>query len=66
MGKVRRGGYLFIWWTGDHEPRHVHVFDSKQRLLGRVAIETKAPLDAWIPTKKAVEIITQLQREGRL
>lgn len=66
MGKARRGGYLFLWWAGDHEPRHVHVFDGKARLLGRVAIETKTPLDAWMPTKKVVEIITELQREGRL
>ena len=66
MGKIRRGGYLFIWWSGDHEPRHVHVFDGKGKLLGRVAIATKAPLDDWLPTKKAVEIINDLQREGRL
>ena len=66
MGKIRRGGYLFIWWTGDHTPRHVHVFDSKQRLLGRVAIVTKAPLDDWMPTQKAVKIINDLQREGGL
>jgi hypothetical protein len=66
MGKVRRGGYLFIWWKGDHDPRHVHVFDSKERLLGRVDVETKAPLDDWKPTRKAVEIINALQREGRL
>ena len=66
MCKIRRGGYLFIWWIGDHEPRHVHVFDSKRRLLGRVEIATKAPLDDWTPTKKAIEIINDLQREGRL
>ena len=41
MGKIRRGGYLFVWWAGDHPPRHVHVFDGKGRLLGRVAIEDK-------------------------
>ncbi len=66
MGKLRRGGYLFLWWIGDHEPRHVHVFDSKGRLLGRVAIETKAPLDHWTPPGEVVEIIAELQREGRL
>jgi hypothetical protein len=66
MGKIRRGGYLFVWWAGDHPPRHVHVFDGKGRLLGRVAIEDKTPIDSWVPTKKAIEIITSLQREGRL
>jgi hypothetical protein len=23
MGKIRRGGYIFIWWIGDHAPRRV-------------------------------------------
>ena len=26
MGKVRRGGFVFLWWKGDHPPRHVHVY----------------------------------------
>jgi hypothetical protein len=26
MGKLRRGGYVFVWWKGDHSPRHVHVY----------------------------------------
>lgn len=26
MGKVRRGGYVFITWKSDHSPRHVHVY----------------------------------------
>jgi hypothetical protein len=24
--KVRRGGYVFVSWVGDHSPRHVHVY----------------------------------------
>jgi hypothetical protein len=26
MGKVRRGGYIFVTWKGDPLPRHVHVY----------------------------------------
>ena len=26
MGKIRRGGYIFITWMGDHFPRHAHVY----------------------------------------
>ena len=26
MGKVRRGGYIFVPWKGDHSPRHVHIY----------------------------------------
>ena len=26
MGKVRRGGFVFVTWKGDHSPYHVHVY----------------------------------------
>ena len=26
MGRLRRGGFIFVWWKGDHSPRHVHVY----------------------------------------
>jgi hypothetical protein len=26
MPKVKRGGYVFLAWKGDHSPRHVHVY----------------------------------------
>lgn len=66
MGKVRRGGYLFIWWKGDHDPRHVHVFDNRNRLLGRVSVPELEQLDAWRPPRKVVEILHALRDEGRL
>lgn len=66
MGKIRRGGYLFIWWKGDHEPRHVHIFDNRNRLLGRIEIPTGNPLDDWRPPKKVLELLNALQNEGRL
>ena len=66
VGKVRRGGYIFEWWIGDHPPRHVHVSDSNGELLGRVAVDNLAPLDDWQPPRKVVEIIRQLIEEDRL
>jgi hypothetical protein len=66
MGKVRKGGYIFEWWVGDHPPRHVHVSDNKGNLLGRVALENLEPLDDWNPPAKVLEIIRQLQDEDRL
>jgi hypothetical protein len=66
MGKIRRGGYLFLWWIGDHAPRHVHVFDAKGHLLGRIAINTEEPLDDWNPPQKVLGIVRDLQNEGRL
>lgn len=26
MGKIKRGGYIFWTWIGDHDPPHVHVW----------------------------------------
>lgn len=66
MGRVRRGGYIFDWWIGDHEPRHIHVSDGNGNLLGRVALDNFAPLDSWQPPRKVVEILRQLKAEGRL
>jgi len=66
MGRIRRGGYVFEWWIGDHPPRHVHVSDSDGKILGRVRLDTIEPVDEWQPSRKVIEIIKQLQREGRL
>lgn len=66
MGRIRRGGYIFTSWKGDHLPRHVHVADAKGNALGRVAIETKEPLDDWTPPRKVKELIEELRKEGRI
>ena len=66
MGRVRRGGYIFESWIGDHPPRHVHVSDRNGNLLGRVSVDALMPLDDWTPPKKVLEIIRQLQQEHRL
>ena len=66
MGRIRRGGYTFIWWLGDHEPRHVHVFDRNGRLITRVNLHTMQPMDAPNLSQRIVALIRALQREGRL
>ena len=66
MGRIRRGGYIFEGWTGDHPQRHVHVTYANGNFLCRVDVATKMPLDVWNPPKNVVEIIEDLQREGRL
>jgi hypothetical protein len=33
MGKIRRGGYVFLTWRGDHTPRHVHVYHDGKLVL---------------------------------
>jgi hypothetical protein len=66
VGKIRRGGYLFVWWKGDHPPRHVHVYDNDGKLLGRIVLGTMAPLDDWSPPRRVVKILEELEKEGRL
>lgn len=63
MGKIRRGGYVFVWWKGDHAPRHVHVFrDGK---IVKWKLEKRTPI-LGRPPSRVVELIEELVREGAL
>ena len=66
MGRIRRCGYTFIWWIGDHTPRHIHVLDKNGRLITRVNLETMQPMDILQVERKILELIREFQREGRL
>jgi hypothetical protein len=66
MGRIRRGGYTFVWWIGDHSPRHVHVFDKGGRLITRVNLETLRPMDIPNVERKITDTIRKLKDEGRL
>jgi hypothetical protein len=66
MGRIRRGGYTFLWWLGDHAPRHVHVFDKDGRLLTRVNLETMRAMDIPRASRKVIALIQELKHEGRL
>ena len=66
MGRIRRGGYTFLWWIGDHSPRHVHVFDKNGRLITRVNLETMRAMDIPQVPAKVIGLIRELRHEGRL
>ncbi|MDB6022159.1 MAG: hypothetical protein JWQ04_2016 [Pedosphaera sp.] len=66
MGKIRRGGYIFLWWIGDHGPRYVHVFDKNCKLISRVNLEMLQPMDIPKIDNKVIQLIRDLQAEGRL
>lgn len=66
MGRVRRSGHIIEWFNGDHAPRHVHVYDSKWRFLGRLNLETLAGLEDWSPSDTLVGLINELRAEGKL
>ena len=66
MGRIRRGGYIFISWIGDHPPRHVHVYDDDANFITRMNLETMQPMDVLKVDKRIVDLIRDLQSEGRL
>jgi len=64
MSKIRRGNYVFVTWSGDHPPRHVHVYKDaklvvKWDLDNRVAMKGEA-------NRRIIELIAELEAEGRL
>lgn len=64
MGKIRRGGFIFITWVGDHSPYHVHVYKDRQLVVkwdleNNVAMKGKA-------TSKVLKLIEELRDEGDL
>jgi hypothetical protein len=65
-GEITRRGYRIQWFVGDHGPRHVHVYDAKERFLGRLDIERMRGIEGWIPSRKLIKVIEELKREGRL
>jgi hypothetical protein len=62
MSKIRRGGYVFISWIGDHSPRHVHVY-RKGKLVLKWDLENGKPM-AGSASKKVLGLIEQLEAEG--
>ena len=63
-GKIRRGNYVFLTWTGDHSPRHVHVYRD-----GRLVMKWNLDSDVLLAGKDDARIrslIGELRAEGRL
>ena len=64
MGRIRRGGHVFVTWIGDHTPRHVHVFRDGTLVL-------KWDLEAWSstygnPSRTLRRVLSELREEGLL
>jgi len=51
-----------VWFKGDHEPCHVHVFDRDNRLLGRVRLAAYAYLESGQPPAAVVAIVKEFQQ----
>jgi hypothetical protein len=64
MGKIRRGGYIFVSWKSDHPPRHVHVY-REGRLIVKWDLDNHRPMKGKAsPAVRA--LLRALQAEGRL
>jgi hypothetical protein len=64
VARIRRGGFIFVSWKGDHSPRHVHVYrDShlivKWDLENGIAMVGKA-------SARILQLIAELEAEGLL
>lgn len=64
MGKVRRGGYIFMTWRGDHAPRHVHVYRDG-RLELKWDLGDHKPMKGK-PTQRLLRLIKELVAEGAI
>ena len=64
MTRIRRGGYIFVTWIGDHPPRHVHVFRDRELIL-KWNLELDEPLSGDAP-QFVIDLIHALQLEGRI
>ncbi len=64
MTKIRRGGYVFFTWSGDHAPRHVHVY-REGKLVLKWDLDSRKPMIGR-PSRKVLALIQQLEAEGLL
>jgi hypothetical protein len=64
VGKIRRGGFVFIAWKGDHPPRHVHVYRDGT-LVVKWNLDDRVPMKG-AATGRVLRLIEELEAEGLL
>jgi len=62
--KIRRGGYIFFSWEGDHPPRHVHVYRD-ERLVVKWDLENRKSMKGKA-SRRILKLIEDLESEGLL
>tara|TARA_Y100000590_G_scaffold323369_1_gene366350 strand:- start:66867 stop:67061 length:195 start_codon:yes stop_codon:yes gene_type:complete len=64
LGKLKKSGYIFITWIGDHDPYHVHIFkDGKE--IAKYNLEDNVVIKGKI-NNKILKAIAELRKEKRL
>lgn len=64
MSKIRRGGYVFISWKGDHDPNHVHIFKDGNLVL-KWNLEEGVVMKGRV-TRRLKKLIADLVKEEKL
>jgi hypothetical protein len=64
MARIRRAGYVFLCWKGDHGPRHVHVYRSG-RFVVKWDLENHKKMKGTM-TARVMRLICELRSEGLL
>jgi hypothetical protein len=64
MGKLRRGGYIFVWWKGDHPPKHVHIYRD-ETLVVKWDLDDHKAMKGDAPGR-VLALIEELKSEGLL
>ena len=64
MAGIRRGGYIFLTWVGDHSPRHVHAYRGG-KLVVKWDLENRVPM-VGEANRRILSLIDELESEGLL
>ncbi len=64
MGRIKRGNFIFVYWTGDHPPYHIHVYRAGM-LVVKWDLENDRPMKGQI-TRQILKYIEELKEEGVL
>jgi hypothetical protein len=64
VSRIRRGGFIFVTFVGDHAPRHVHVYRDS-RLVVKWDLDKRQPMEG-VATRAILKIIDALVKEGKL
>ncbi len=64
MSKIRRGGYFFQTYIGDHSPRHVHVYRDGVEVV-KWDLENSCAMKG-LASRRILKLIDELVGEGAL
>lgn len=64
MSRIKRGGYIFVTFIGDHSPRHVHVYRDS-RLVVKWDLDNGLPMEGEA-SRAVLKAIAALMEEGQL